>query len=203
MAKNPPPHERILPFDQDALSGAGNGHGIDDRSRGGVEGQARQNCASCGLPEAFYDFSITCTKTQRLTDFRIPAPNRQDGFSRPVTVVSRRPAHRNVLIPTGLGKRPTMSRCPYCRSELPGLETVCQKCWEKQYASPAKPWPPRSLPRLTKGNIFGFLFLFSFCFLQGRFHIPLYYLHAPMSTETAAWTALLVASIAIYFSGER
>jgi len=98
-----------------------------------------------------------------------------------------------------------MSRCPDCRSELPGLQTMCQHCWEKQYASTgsAKPWLPRGLPRLTRGNLILFLFLLAFCFLQGRFHIPLFYLHAPMSTRASALIALLFASLAIYVQGDR
>ena len=97
------------------------------------------------------------------------------------------------------------SQCPYCRSELPGLQTLCQKCWEKNYASPgsAKPWRPGSLPRLTRGNILFFLFLFAFCFLQGRFHIPFFYLHAPMSTKASGLIALLFASFAVYIQGDR
>ena len=51
----------------DALCGAGNGPGFDDRSRGQGNDRPRRKYASCGLPEAPYDKSITYTKTQRLT----------------------------------------------------------------------------------------------------------------------------------------
>ena len=93
-----------------------------------------------------------------------------------------------------------MSKCPYCRTELPGLQTLCQECWEKRSASPdpPRPWPPRSLPRLTKGNIFGFLFVFGYAFLRWRFTS-----YHPPTTLNSALIALVFASIGIYFLGER
>jgi hypothetical protein len=82
---------------------------------------------------------------------------------------------------------------------------MCQECWDKQSASPAsaKPWLPKGLPRLTRGNVLGYLFLFSFCFLDARFHIPFHYSHTPLSTKASAMIALLVASLAVYIQGER
>ena len=96
-----------------------------------------------------------------------------------------------------------MSRCPYCRSELPGLQTLCQKCWEKQSASPAsaKPWLPKGLPRLTQGNLWAFVSLFAFGFLAWRFDFP--YFHYPVSTTNSAWLALAFASISVYMQGDR
>lgn len=98
-----------------------------------------------------------------------------------------------------------MSRCPNCRCELPNLQTLCQKCWEEKYASSGhlKPWLPRGAPRLTRGNVVAFLFLFAFGFLQGRFHFPLFYLHAPLSTSASALIALLFAFVAVYIQGDR
>jgi hypothetical protein len=82
---------------------------------------------------------------------------------------------------------------------------MCQSCWEKKSASPGsvEPWLPKGVPRLTRGNILFFLVLFAFCFLQGRFHFPFFYLTAPQSTRTAALIAFLFASIAVYIQGDR
>jgi hypothetical protein len=183
---------RFLRLVHDALCGAGNGPGIDDRSRGGVEDRTRQNYASCGLPERFYDFSTTSTETQRLRESRRESRRPRDTSAAPrfQTSYRRKPQNRqaDVLIFT-VSASANMSRCPYC----PGLQTMCETCWEKNYASPGstRPWLPKGVPRLTKNNMSLFLFLFTFCFLQGRFHIPLFYLHAPMSTRTAALVALV------------
>lgn len=92
-----------------------------------------------------------------------------------------------------------MSRCPYCRSKLPGLQTLCQKCWEQKYAnpSPVKQWRPKGVPRLTRGNIFGFLFTFALVFLRWRFG------YGSPTTTNSALIAFVFASITIYLSGER
>jgi hypothetical protein len=98
-----------------------------------------------------------------------------------------------------------MSRCPYCRSQLPGLQTMCETCWEKNSANPAstRPWLPKGLPRLTRGNVLGFLFLFVIGFLTWRFDFP--YLHHRhfRTNEWSAFMALLLASVAVYMNGER
>jgi hypothetical protein len=98
-----------------------------------------------------------------------------------------------------------MSRCPYCRSELPGLETLCQKCWEKQYASPAsaKPWLPKGVPRLTRGNLGAFLLFFVFCFLQWRFDFPYFHQRHFLTNGESVLAALLLASAAVYMQGDR
>lgn len=96
-----------------------------------------------------------------------------------------------------------MSRCPYCRHERSGLQTICQNCWEKKSASPgsAEPWLPRGVPRLTRGNTLAFLFIFTFSFLIWRFDPPLF--HYPASTNASSLIALLAASIGVYVKGER
>jgi hypothetical protein len=79
------------------------------------------------------------------------------------------------------------------------LQTLCQACWEQKYANPGppKPWLPKGLPRLSRGNLFGFLFVFAFAFLRCRFG------YDPPTTNTSAIIAFVLASIAIYLSGER
>jgi len=52
----------------DTLSGAGNWPGFDDRCSDRAKHRLRQNRASCSLPGAFYEFSITYTKTQQLRE---------------------------------------------------------------------------------------------------------------------------------------
>jgi hypothetical protein len=60
-----------------------------------------------------------------------------------------------------------MSRCPYCRRELPGFETLCQKCFEKGYEQIAhpKPWWQRHRLRLTHRSFFSFLFVFVYAYI--------------------------------------
>jgi hypothetical protein len=80
---------------------------------------------------------------------------------------------------------------------------MCQSCWEKKSASPGsvEPWLPKGVPRLTRGNIFGFLFVFVYCFLLWRFDLPLH--HYPVSAKASSLIALLFASIAVYVRGDR
>ncbi len=95
-----------------------------------------------------------------------------------------------------------MSRCPYCRCEVAGFQTLCQRCWEKYGGTgPAKPWLPKGLPRLARDNILAFLFVFAFGSLVFRFDPPLF--HYPSSTKVAGLIALLFAFIAVYLKGKR
>ena len=72
-----------------------------------------------------------------------------------------------------------MSRCPYCRRELSGLETLCQSCFAKGYEQVLHPkpwWQRRELwhrPRVTWNIFYGFLLVFGYGFLRlqiGLFH---------------------------------
>lgn len=86
-----------------------------------------------------------------------------------------------------------MSQCPYCDRELPGFETVCQKCFEAGYEriAHAKPWwKPRHRPRLSLNGLYALLFTFGFCFLDARF-----IWHD--STKIAALLALAAALAAV------
>src|SRR5579859_1255374 len=58
-----------------------------------------------------------------------------------------------------------MSRCPYCRRELPGFETLCQRCFEKGYERVAHPKPWWRRPRLTHHSFFTFLFVFVYTYI--------------------------------------
>jgi len=60
-----------------------------------------------------------------------------------------------------------MSRCPYCHRELPGLETLCQQCFEKGYEHIAhpRPWWQRHRPRLTIRSLYVFLFVFIYGYI--------------------------------------
>jgi hypothetical protein len=60
-----------------------------------------------------------------------------------------------------------MSRCPYCHRELPGLETLCQQCFEKGYEQVAhpRPWWQRHRPRLTLHSLYAFLFVFAYGYI--------------------------------------
>ena len=67
-----------------------------------------------------------------------------------------------------------MSRCPYCRRELPGFETVCQRCFEAGYehvAHSKSKWQSRQLWReiptgLTASYLRGFLCLVCAFFIR-------------------------------------
>jgi len=61
-----------------------------------------------------------------------------------------------------------MSRCPYCRRELPGFETICQQCFEAGYERIAHPTPWWRRIRLTPNSLYAFLFVFGYVYLLGR-----------------------------------
>jgi hypothetical protein len=83
-------------------------------------------------------------------------------------------ARSNVLISVGLFASLNMPRCPYCRRQLPGLETLCNECLAAQYEQLVRPkswWQRRQLwhrPRFTRYSLYGFLFVFTFGILDAR-----------------------------------
>jgi hypothetical protein len=83
------------------------------------------------------------------------------------------------------------------------LQTLCQKSWEKQPLRPSsiKPWLPKGLPRLTRGNLGAFLFFFAFGFLVWRFDFPFF--NYPVSATASALIALAFASVSVYLQGDR
>ena len=58
-----------------------------------------------------------------------------------------------------------MSRCPYCRRELPGFETLCQKCFEAGYDRIAHPTPWWQRMRFAQDCVHVFLFVFVYAYL--------------------------------------
>jgi hypothetical protein len=102
-----------------------------------------------------------------------------------------------------------MPRCPYCRRDLPGLETTCQNCFQAGYdrlVHPQSWWQrlgfhPR--PRLARNNLFGFCFLLVFFFVRLRFDFP--YLHARhmKTTATSLVVSTLIACVAFFYEGKR
>jgi multisubunit Na+/H+ antiporter MnhC subunit len=87
-----------------------------------------------------------------------------------------------------------MSRCPYCHRELPGFETLCQRCFEAQYSQVATPWwqrrqlwhPPMLTPDLLQ------LFVFAFVYTLLVFGINAY------NRLTLIGLALLISGLAGY-----
>lgn len=70
-----------------------------------------------------------------------------------------------------------MSRCMDCRRDLPGMDALCQDCFEKRYDQVVhpRPWWQRLRPRLTYNSLYVFLFAFfyaSVIFGINRDHHP-------------------------------
>src|SRR5580704_2160058 len=92
LARRKLPPERT----QNALSGAGNGPSCDDRSGARGKPHPAQNYASWSLAGAFYDFSMTCTKTQRLSSsmdrvsLRASTPGLKPAFILPLYAALKR-----------------------------------------------------------------------------------------------------------------
>lgn len=89
-----------------------------------------------------------------------------------------------------------MSRCPYCRHELPGLETICQKCFEAGYEQIVhpRPWWKRHRLRLTHGSLYAFLFIFGYVYLLNRIdrdHHPAIMVLALLASILAAFVVLI------------
>ena len=94
-----------------------------------------------------------------------------------------------------------MPRCSNCRRELPGLETLCQECFESGYDRLVhpKPWWRRLQLRLTLGNLFGFCLLFVLSFAILRFDFPEFHANHKKTTETSAVISILVACVAFFY----
>ena len=97
-----------------------------------------------------------------------------------------------------------MSRCAYCRRELPGLETLCQQCFENGYDGLVhpKPWSYRLRPRLTRGNLVGFFILFVFSFVLFRFDFPDFRARHMKTTETSSLISILIACVAFFYESK-
>lgn len=94
-----------------------------------------------------------------------------------------------------------MSRCPYCRRELPGFETLCQQCLDKGYDQVVHPkswWQRRTLfhrPKLTRNLVFASLFFFTITFLRGRASFAESTFDSSATIRTSDRIALLLTSI--------
>ena len=58
-----------------------------------------------------------------------------------------------------------MSRCSYCRRELPGLETLCRECLEAGYERITHPTPWWQRMRFTQACVYVFLLVFVHAYL--------------------------------------
>jgi hypothetical protein len=93
-----------------------------------------------------------------------------------------------------------MSRCSYCRCELPGLESFCNQCLlaENDRLTHPKPWWHWLRPRFARGNLVGFCFLFLFFFALLRFDIPEFRVNRMRTTETSVMISSLIACLAFF-----
>ena len=93
-----------------------------------------------------------------------------------------------------------MSRCPYCRRELPGMETLCDQCFRAGYerVTHPRPWWHRLFPRFARGNFAGFSALCVVGFAIWRFDFPLFRARRMHSTDTSLILAALFACWAFF-----
>lgn len=95
-----------------------------------------------------------------------------------------------------------MSRCSYCRCELPGLESLCGQCFLAGYdrVLHPEPWWQRVRLRFERRNFLVFCFLFLFSFAIFRFDFPIFRTDriSSSSTGTSAAVATLVGCIAFF-----
>jgi len=102
-----------------------------------------------------------------------------------------------------------MSQCPDCGCDLPGFQTLCEKCYEARYTVMGQPRRSKSFrERLTRDNVIFFLVTFVFVFLEFRFDTrrwvpPFTGTYHTMPTKTAALTASVLASLAFYVESGR
>lgn len=86
-----------------------------------------------------------------------------------------------------------MSRCPYCRRELPGFKTLCQKCFEAGYERITHPkpwWQRRQWPKLTPEVVHVFTLVFLVLWGHSVLHIRMHRYHSPMILDSPlAWLA--------------
>jgi len=95
-----------------------------------------------------------------------------------------------------------MSRCPYCRRELTGFDTICKDCCEAGYdrVTDIRPWWRRRQlwhrPRFTWTNILSSLFFFVYAFLVFRIdaYHPLTWIELAVVVFGLALCVLLMGS---------
>jgi hypothetical protein len=100
-----------------------------------------------------------------------------------------------------------MSRCPDCGCDLPDSQALCKGCYEARYTLVGQPKRPKSFrERLTRSNVLFFLGIFALGFLVFRFDawfLPRANRYHTMTTETAALTAVALASLAFWVESGR
>jgi len=94
-----------------------------------------------------------------------------------------------------------MSRCPYCRRELPGFETLCQECFEAGYDRIVHPmpWWKRLRLRLTYESMYVFLFIFVYVYLLAAINRDSH----PTMPELALLACMLAAFLVLIDIGMR
>jgi hypothetical protein len=104
-----------------------------------------------------------------------------------------------------------MSQCPDCGCDLPDSQALCKGCYEARYTLVGQPQRSKSFcERLTRSNILSFLGIFALGFLEFRFDTRSWFLppgdsyrYHTMTTETAALTAVALASLAFWVESGR
>lgn len=102
-----------------------------------------------------------------------------------------------------------MSRCPYCESELPGFETVCQKCFEAGYdrVTDTRPWWQRRelwhRPRLTLSILYMFLFGFAFLFVNFLLDAHVFHTAPTRDIKALALASFVIALIIALIESTR
>jgi hypothetical protein len=98
-----------------------------------------------------------------------------------------------------------MSRCSYCRRELPGLETLCQQCFQAgcdRLAHPKQWWQRFQLrPQFARDNFIGFSLLFTVSFASLRFDFPYFHARHMRNTEISSVISTLIACLAFFHHG--
>ena len=101
-----------------------------------------------------------------------------------------------------------MCQCPDCGCNLPDFQALCKGCYEARYTLIGQPPRAKSFrERLTRSNVLFFLGIFALGFLEFRFNTSSWFLRSGdrflMTTETAALTAVVLASLAFWVESGR
>jgi len=100
-----------------------------------------------------------------------------------------------------------MSHSSYCHRDLPGLETLCQQCFEAGYDHVVHPksWRQRFQlrPRFTQDNFIGFLIFFLFFFVMFRFDFPYCHVRHMWTARSSGLFSALMACVAFFYEGRE
>lgn len=97
-----------------------------------------------------------------------------------------------------------MARCPYCRRELPGVETLCDQCFRAGYdrVTHPRPWWHRLQPRFSRGNLAAYSALFVIGFAIWRFDFPIFRARRMQSTDASLVFAALMGCAAFFIDAK-